>query len=166
MNLNREAKKELLGKKILIVDDEKDVLEQLTEILSEAKIHTASSYEEALSYLEKFSYDIAVLDIMGVRGYDLLNICTQKNIPAIMLTGKAITREDLLKSLKNGAILFLPKQEMKQLDLFVAEIIASRKQDKSLWKVWQERLDLFLKRLLGINYRDEHKDLWDKLIKE
>lgn len=165
MNLNRNQKKALSGKRILIVDDEEDVLEQLTEILSEAQIHAAASYEEALLYLEKYYYDVAVLDIMGVKGYDLLNICVQKDIPAIMLTGKAITREDLLKSLENGAILFLPKHEMKRLDLFVSEIIASKRQEKGLWKVWLERLDHFLKRLLGINYRDEHRDLWDKLIK-
>lgn len=165
MNLNRNQKKVLSGKKILIVDDEEDVLEQITEILSEAQVHAAVSYEQALLYLEKNYYDVAVLDIMGVKGYDLLNICVQKSIPAIMLTGKAITREDLLKSLENGAILFLPKHEMKQLDLFVSEIISSRKQNKGIWKVWLERLDQFFKRLLGINYRDEHRDLWDKLIK-
>ena len=61
-----DPKKIIKGKKVLIVDDEKDVLDLLVELLTICKIDTASTFEEAKDLLEKNYYDIAVLDIMGV----------------------------------------------------------------------------------------------------
>ncbi|MDH3885146.1 MAG: response regulator, partial [Desulfobacterales bacterium] len=55
----------LKGKKILIVDDEPDILEQLIELLDMCRIDTASSFEEGQRLLEAESYDVAILDIMG-----------------------------------------------------------------------------------------------------
>jgi hypothetical protein len=46
------------------------------------KIDAAHSFEGAKEFLETNEYDIAVLDIMGVRGYDLLEIAKQKGTPA------------------------------------------------------------------------------------
>ena len=43
----------LAGKKILIVDDEPDVLEAVAEILEECDVETASSYESAKELFEK-----------------------------------------------------------------------------------------------------------------
>jgi CheY-like chemotaxis protein len=42
-----DPKKLLKGKRVLIVDDEKDVLDLLTELLNMCKIDPASSFEEA-----------------------------------------------------------------------------------------------------------------------
>jgi DNA-binding response OmpR family regulator len=61
-----DPKKILRGKRVLVVDDEKDVLEFLTEILDMCKLDTALTYEKAKSLLETQSYHIAVLDIMGI----------------------------------------------------------------------------------------------------
>jgi len=68
----------LKGKRVLIVDDEEDVLEFLMEILDMCKIDKASTFEEAKNLLEANPYHIAVLDIMGVRGYELLEIAKRK----------------------------------------------------------------------------------------
>ncbi|RLB23635.1 MAG: response regulator, partial [Deltaproteobacteria bacterium] len=76
-----DPKKILKGKRVLIVDDEEDILELLTELLDMCKIDRASTFEEAKELLETNFYDIAVLDIMGVRGYDLLEIANKKDIP-------------------------------------------------------------------------------------
>jgi len=47
-----EPDKLLEGKKILIVDDESDVLDQLTELLDMYRIDTATSFEEGKRLLE------------------------------------------------------------------------------------------------------------------
>ncbi|MCJ7809370.1 MAG: response regulator receiver protein, partial [Desulfobulbaceae bacterium] len=73
----------LRGKRILIVDDEKDVLEFLVEHLEMCKIDTALDYEEGKKLLESTPYNAAVLDIMGVRGYELLELANRKGIPAL-----------------------------------------------------------------------------------
>jgi DNA-binding response OmpR family regulator len=77
-----DPEKILRGKRVLLVDDEKDILAFLTELLGMCKIDAAGSFEEAKEFLETNEYDIAVLDIMGVRGYDLLEIAKQKGTPA------------------------------------------------------------------------------------
>jgi DNA-binding response OmpR family regulator len=45
-------------------------------------------------------YHIAVLDIMGVRGCELLEIANKKDIPALMLTAHAISKAEDIISLK------------------------------------------------------------------
>jgi PleD family two-component response regulator len=51
----------LKGKKILVVDDEPDVLESLVEILEECDLETASSFESAKELFEKKEFDAAIL---------------------------------------------------------------------------------------------------------
>ena len=57
----------LKGKRILIVDDEPDVLDTLEDLLSMCEVVKATSFEEAKKQLETQSFDMAVLDIMGVN---------------------------------------------------------------------------------------------------
>ena len=66
------------GKKILIVDDEPDVLESLEEILTMCEVSRASSFEEARALIETKPFDLAVLDIMGVQGYRLLDLALER----------------------------------------------------------------------------------------
>ena len=64
-------------KALLLVDDEPDILEVLKEeILFDAPnctLDTATTYEKAIEHLTTWTYDLAILDIMGVQGFDLLN---------------------------------------------------------------------------------------------
>ena len=53
----------LEGKKVLIVDDEPDVLEALEEALGMCHIDTSTEYETAKDLLESKNYDIAVLGL-------------------------------------------------------------------------------------------------------
>ena len=84
----------LNGKRILAVDDEPDVLDVIQEEIlagaSKCKIETARSYEEAVKKLESQNYDGVILDIMGVRGFDLLSIAVSRNLPVAMLTAHAL----------------------------------------------------------------------------
>ena len=47
-----------LGKRLLIVDDERDILETLTSLLNLCKIDPASSFKEAKKLLEQYEYDL------------------------------------------------------------------------------------------------------------
>jgi DNA-binding response OmpR family regulator len=110
--MEMSSKNILKGKQILIVDDEPDVLESLIELLDMCKIDTASSFEDGKQMLEKHYYDIAILDIMGVKGFELLKIANDHKIPALMLTAHALSEESLKKSAKDGAAYFAPKEKM------------------------------------------------------
>ena len=160
------VKKIIMGKKVLIVDDEKDVLDTLTELLELCKIDRASSFEEAKDLLEEYEYDIVVLDIMGVKGFELLEIAKNKGVPALMLTAHALTEESLKRSAEEGAAYFVPKDEMTNIAEYVADVIEAKEQNKNPWVRWFEKLGGFFdKTFTGPNWREREKEFWDKFIK-
>ena len=159
-----DPKKFLKGKKVLIVDDERDILDLLVELLSMCKIDTASTFEGAKKLLENNYYDIAVLDIMGVKGYDLLAIANEKKIPALMLTAHALSKENLKKSFQEGASYYVPKDEINNIDVFVADVIEAREQKKNVFVRWYERLSGFCDNRFGPNWKEEDREFWDNLI--
>jgi DNA-binding NtrC family response regulator len=159
-----DPKKVLKGKHVLIVDDEKDILDILVELLSMCKIDTALTFEEAKKLLENNYYDIAVLDIMGVKGYDLLAIANEKKVPALMLTAHALSKESLKKSFQEGASYFVPKDEINKIDTFVADVIDAREKKKNVFVRWYERLSVFYDNRFGPDWREEDREFWDNLI--
>jgi len=160
------SKNILKGKNILIVDDEPDVLESLIEILDMCKIDTASSFEDGKQLLEKQYYDIAILDIMGVKGFELLKIANAHTTPALMLTAHALSEESLKKSAEEGAAYFAPKDKMADIDIFVADVLTALKMKKSTWEKWFERLAGFYdNRFHGTDWREQEKSFWGKKMK-
>ncbi|MBL7204370.1 MAG: response regulator [Desulfobacteraceae bacterium] len=93
----------LQGKRVLIVDDEPDVLETMGELLSMCEVVRASSFDAAAGLLETQHFDIAILDIMGVEGYELLKIANRGDIVAVMLTAHALSPENAVKSFGCGS---------------------------------------------------------------
>ncbi len=161
-----DTKKIIHGKLILIVDDEKDVLDTLVEFLNECKIDTAQSFEEGKRLLEENNYEVAILDIMGVRGFELLEVAKKQGIPALMLTAHALSEESLKRSAEEGASYFAPKEEINRIDLFVADILDAKEKNKNVWIKWLDRLGNFYdKQFTGPNWREKHKEFWDKKLK-
>ncbi|MFO7986373.1 MAG: response regulator [Desulfatiglandaceae bacterium] len=164
-----ETKKLLQGKKVLIVDDEPDILDSLTDLLSICMIDRASAFEEAKRFLETNSYDAVVLDIMGVKGFELLQIAKEKGFPIIMLTAHALNKDTLKQSAEEGASYYVPKDEIARIDVFVSDVIEAIEKKKNPWVRWFERLGPFFderKRFSGPNWREEHKKFWDKKLKQ
>ena len=157
----------LNGKKILIVDDEEDVLDTLTELLEACHLDRASSFEEARELLENNIYDAAVLDIMGVWGYDLLKIADSKNIPAIMLTAHALTKEDLLRSIKEGASYYAPKEKIGRIAEFIADVLEARKLQKNIWARWFNSLgNYYDNKFGGVDWREMEQEFWEEKLKD
>ena len=115
------------GKKILAVDDEPDVLTVLQAEIADAcpncTIDKATTYEEAVKKLETGTYDVAVLDIMGVRGFDLLELAVKKHLRVAMLTAHALTPEALKRSHDMGARAYLPKDKLGEIAPFLEDIL-------------------------------------------
>ncbi len=144
----------LSGKRILAVDDEKDVLEVIREELELCQVTTAEDFDTAKKLLETQSYDLIILDIMGVRGFDLLDIARVKRLPAVMLTAHAMTPESLQKSIDQGAVSFLPKEELSRLRELIAEIIEHVNAGKTHWQRLIERLGPRFKEMWGQVWED------------
>ena len=135
------VRKQLLDdKKILVVDDEPDILDTLVELLPMCDVVRASSFDEAKTLLETQGFDMAILDIMGVDGYRLLEIANEKKVIAIMLTANALSVEDTFKSFKKGAASYVPKDEMANITTFLEDILEAKEKGKHFWWRWFERL--------------------------
>jgi DNA-binding response OmpR family regulator len=150
----------LKGKRVLIVDDEPDILETLSEMLEMCFTDTAPNFETAQKFLSKNDYDVAIFDIMGVKGYDLLKLANKKGIPALMLTAHALSPDNLVRSIKGGARSYVPKDKISEITTFLAEILESR--DKGIEKegTWFARLKPFFDKKFGTEWREEHKEFW------
>jgi len=160
-----DPQKALKGKRVLIVDDEEDILQFLMETLDVCKLDTARTFEEAKRLIENNFYHAAIFDIMGVRGYDLLDIAKEKDIPVLMLTAHAISTENLKVSVERGASYYAPKDEIARIDLFLADVLNAREKNKNVWAKWYERLSGFCDRRFGPKWRDEDPEFWDSLLK-
>ena len=160
------ARKMIERKRLLIVDDEQDVLDTLVELLDICRLDTAQSFKEGKRLIEENDYDVAILDIMGVDGFKLLEIANQRSIPALMLTAHALSEKNLKRSAEAGASYYAPKDEINRIDLFVADIIEAREKKKNVWAKWFERLSGFYdSRFTGPNWREKDKEFWEKKLK-
>jgi DNA-binding NtrC family response regulator len=150
------------GKRILAVDDEQDVLDTLVDLLPMCKVIKAASFEEAEKLLESQHFDIAILDIMGVDGYGLLDIATRKNIPAVMLTAHAWSPDNLVRSIKEGAVSYLPKEELANITDYLNDVLTAKKEGRDPWVSWHERLPTsYFERRWGAAWKDTDREFWD-----
>jgi len=109
----------LKGKTILVVDDETDVLETVSEVLDMCNVVSKTNYQDALDYLQAKTADLVLLDIIGVNGFELLEHAVSKGIPAVMMTAHALSVETLKKSIDMGARAYIPKEKMAELEPFL-----------------------------------------------
>ena len=79
----------LKDKVVLVVDDEPDVLETVADELDMCIVHKAKDYDTGLQYLLSYTYDVVILDIMGVNGFELLKTSVERGFPSVMLTAHA-----------------------------------------------------------------------------
>lgn len=157
------VKRSLLdGKKILIVDDEPDVLETLTELLPMCDVEKISTFEEAKKLLETQSFDMAILDIMGVDGYELLKIANQRDVIAVMLTAHALSPDNVIKSHKEGAASYVPKEKMGDITTFLNDILEAHEKGKNFWWRWLKRFGAYFNKVFGPDWQESEKEYWEK----
>ncbi len=150
----------LRGKRILVVDDEEDILATIEDLLAGAHIVTARDYETASRKIQEESFDLAVLDIMGVNGLQLLEEAVARGIPTVMLTAHAIRPETLLESIRKGAISYLPKETLSQLDTLLSELFSAHERGEPTWKLLFERLGDFFDQRFGPGWKDKDGEFW------
>lgn len=152
----------IAGKRILAVDDEPDVLETVVEILDENIVETARDFETAAKMLADGNYDLAILDVMGVDGLTLLDICVGKGIPAAIFTAHAMNVQTFQKVIEKGAISFIPKERMADLHHFVSALILAIESGKEPWKILFDELAVYFDEKFGPDWKQENKAFWDE----
>jgi CheY-like chemotaxis protein len=117
----------LNGKRILAIDDEPDILTVLEEEILEAcpgcKFDKATTYQKAAELLKTQNYDVVILDIMGVRGFDLLELAVSRDFRVAVLTANALNPEALKRSFEMKARAYLPKEKMGEIVPFLEDVL-------------------------------------------
>ncbi len=113
----------LQNKKLLLVDDEPELIKMVTSILSDegfGNIVTAVSMKEGITAVQKEKPDLAILDVMlpDGNGFSLMQqIRTFSDVPVIFLTAKD-EAVDRLSGLGLGADDYIAKPFLPQEFLF------------------------------------------------
>ncbi len=149
-------------KMILAVDDEPDVLTVLEEEIRDAapkcRFDKATSYQEAIERMMSLTYDVVILDIMGVRGFDLLELAVSRNFPVAMLTAHALTPEALKRSFEMKAHAYLPKENLGRIVPFLEDVL--KYEYLPGWKLLFEKLKGFFTGRWGENWQKPDEKFW------
>ena len=150
------------GKRILAVDDETDILDVLEGLLPQCHLKKASTFDEAKRLLESEYFDMAILDIMGVDGYKLLEIALDREVTAVMLTAHALSPDNAIKSFKKGAASYIPKDKIAEISTYLADILEAKEKGEKAWWRWYDRLGSFFEKRFGSDWKEDDKEFWDK----
>jgi CheY-like chemotaxis protein len=156
------------GKRILAVDDEPDVLtvleEEVVEVCPGCKFDKATTYEEAARKMTSNKYDLVILDIMGVRGFELLDMAVKHKFPVAMLTAHALTPDALKRSIEMLARVYLPKEKMGEIVPFLEYVL---KYDYlSGWKRILEKFKEFFNGRWGVDWQKSEEKFWKEFDKK
>jgi DNA-binding response OmpR family regulator len=150
------------GKRILAVDDEQDILETITDILEVAHVDCARDYPTASRKIRENPYDLAILDIMGVDGLKLLEEAVARGIPTVMLTAHAIKPETLMESIRKGAISYLPKETLAELDELLNSLLGAYQRGEAPWKLLFNRLGSYFEQRFGPDWQAQNQPFWSE----
>jgi DNA-binding NtrC family response regulator len=115
-----------MSERILVVDDEPDMLKFISMILreTESQVVTTSDPIEALELARIGEYDLVITDLKmpGLDGIELLNSIRSFNsdIPVIIITAYA-TAEAAADAMSNAAFDFITKPFRKEQLLFTLD---------------------------------------------
>lgn len=157
----------LKDKFVLAVDDEPDVLDLIREELSiipGLTLDTATTFERGKEFLFSYTYDVVILDIMGVQGFELLKIATSLNLQVVMLTAHALTPESLKQAIVLGARAYLPKDKLGALTPFLEDVV--RLNYQSVWKKAIDQVATIFDKSFGSDWRKSEREFWDEFEKK
>jgi two-component system, OmpR family, response regulator CpxR len=123
--------------RVLVVDDEPDACEIIREELQACSVECVRTYDDARARLAANAYDVVLLDIMGVRGFELLDEFGARH-RCVMLTAHALNRKDFDRAKALKAVLFLSKEEIGTLEEYVRRAATAH---EPLWDWLAKRVE-------------------------
>src|SRR5579884_400380 len=101
---------------VLVVDDERDIVDFLTTILEDEGYEVAAARDglEALEKVRETHPSLMILDLMmprmnGIQVLDALHADQVRSSPSVIVLSAKSTHQDILDALERGADDFIPK---------------------------------------------------------
>jgi CheY-like chemotaxis protein len=92
----------------------------------------------------------------------LLAEAVQREIPTVMLTAHAISPETLMESIQKGAISYLPKESLADLDDLLNDLLTAFYRGEPPWKLLFEKLGDFFDERFGSDWKEKDRDFWSE----
>jgi len=144
----------LKNRMILAVDDEPDVLtvleEEILEVCPDCKFHKAATYKEAVERMLSLTYDVVLLDIIGVQGIKILELAQSRHFPVGLLTTYPLTPETLRLPAQVAARAYLPKERLGEIVPFLEEVL--KYHDLPGWRRLFDKVTGFLGNKIEIDW--------------
>jgi CheY-like chemotaxis protein len=144
----------LKNKMILAVDDDLDVLmvleEEILEACPDCQFHGVTTYIKAIERMASFTYDLVLLDLFGIRSYELAKLAVSRNFPIAFLTIHPLTPEAIKNFYKIKAYAYLPKERMGEIVPFLEDIL--RYQYLPGWRHLLDKVTGFLGNKIEIDW--------------
>ena len=134
-----DSKRLLTGRVILLVDNDRDVLDTMAEQLDMCLAHKASDYDSAIQYLLGHTYDFVILGMEGRALSDLLETCVLRGVTTVVLVPPPISPESVKIYTSLKTIYFHPKEKIAEIRELLASILTDFK--KPRWRKLLERVD-------------------------
>lgn len=78
-----------------------------------------------------------------------------------MLTAHALSPEEIIKSYKEGAASYIPKEEMRNIVKYLDDILEAKEQGKHFWWRWADRFaNNFCIRKFGKDWMEKDPEFW------
>ena len=102
-----DTSKILKDKVVLVVDDEVDVTDTVEEVLDMCLIRKANDYDSARQLLMSYTFDVVILDIMGVDGFELLKDFSAKNSGVLSVSRILVSKFLFLNAVTSHSTFFV-----------------------------------------------------------
>ena len=144
----------LKNKMILAVDDDPDVLmvleEEILEACPECHFHKVTTYKEAVERMLSFTYDVVLLDIIGVQGLELAELAVSLNVPIGMFTAHPLTPEVLEGFINMKTHAYLPKERIGGIVPFLEDMLGNKYLPE--WRLFFDKITGFLGKKIEIDW--------------
>jgi hypothetical protein len=92
---------------------------------------------------------------MGVNGFELLKKSVSRGFPTVMLTAHALSPDSLKKSIRLGAVSFLPKEMIPELAFYLEDVVLG--EGRPVWKKLFDKLGEFFNRRFGPDWKEKDR---------
>lgn len=135
MKCTRSERKMRINNRILVIDDEPDVVKMVQRVLllEDYEVSTSTNGEQALAKLQETPFDLVITDIRmpGMNGLEVIHRVKEvdASIEIIVLSGYA-TLENAIEALKEGGAFHFVMKPLNDIDSFyhvISQALQKRK---------------------------------------
>jgi len=162
----------LNSKRILAIDDDRDLLDVLEEEILAAhpdlKVEKAVTFPQAIEKMIWVNYDAVILDITSGYGFKLVQLAQSRHLHVGLLTTYPVLPGHPRLPAQMAARAFLSKERLGDVVPFLEKIIHGKTKDVFLLKRWLRKFVGILRRKhlkprTGTEVREENP-FWNKYV--